>query len=1130
MVSRGKLAETVAVLATASMIATGLAVGGQIGSTVMAGIGINLASAIISSGAVRLRQRWMSSPDGIRNRDVQLVLARAFSRALTYLEAEYWKLGEANALPENEKASIRLLFKQLKREACGSFLSSLSTAVSQLSTPTDLSTEPKTARHTVWELVDTAGVLSSYSEHLGSFLRSRLLDEVCFRFAEELKTDSTECNRAWRAFQRLLLEGISADVKAVHASQELIQQDLQTLATIETGVAALKDTLDRRLPDEPFLRVLENATADMRAALRDIALTAERTDQGVESIAADVSDIKTLLDSKTEWETPRIPDDVRAAINEGWDLRNRGEYPQARDQFRKALALATGYGDRLAVARSEYCLAVVAFEFDRDIDRARIALVESLREFKASRSGRDVSAVFHQLGVMEIRSGNLDEARAYFTQALELDRAQGEKLSSAYAIHQLGWIEDHRGRAHEALELYDEALTLFLGPIQECNEDTQKEASQGVGGCYHHKALLLEHQGRIGEAESNYLRALEWYRKSGFKPDIAQVLYLLSGLKYRQAEYDTGTEFLDEAQRIYNEMADHSWCARCLDMRGRLHFTLGQRDKAAALFQSALEAVRSCGDWREEEAYLNKLGQVHLEANELAQATSYFEQAMALCKREEHLDGYVSAVEGLAQIADIQEDSDERDRLLLDGVHTLEDLLDSVQADPKRAFTLGRIGSLYDRMHDYEQALVHYLRAKDAFAALSDTAGVARALGSIARVKGLLGRRNEEFDTYRQLKELLEGSPYHDLVAVTAANLGGIYAQIGNLDEAKLLLQEAYALCQKYKLPHLPHVTSSLRQLTEQSNARRAPETNLEELIRELSELVDWFPEAKDSLFRLWMSGRTDALLGNLRNTVGVNLMICEEDVPAFLAVSESFHPYSSMCMQVVSCAYPGTGMDMIPFPKDKTMFFDHAVPVVEESVEGLRTVKFLHGSLRSRYTLVSGVPRSETTGNEGCLIMGWSPGLPRQAHELILSRPAAELLDRKVFFLPYQRHLAEDKAVSDLQFGKEIGLFPVYAGSLPDSDNVHVCASTTVRLPVLSRDRAKGVEKHIRRVRQRLIHLLSITRQSAQPTLADLTCEAGELSDSAQSADSLDLQVYILEFPRVLEKELHAALVLQHH
>jgi tetratricopeptide (TPR) repeat protein len=927
MLTKKKALDLLEILASASITSIGFAIGGTIGAAVMAGIGINLSSSIIQNGGTKLKERWLYSNDGALNHDIQRALARAFIKALIYLETEYFKSDEANTISKKEKESIKMFFKELRERVQKVFTTSLEKIVNEQEIKAYLYGRSDTVTDMLWERIRGTTLLLNYNEHFRDFLRQNLLNEMLFWFSEELKTDNKECNKAWRAFQRLLLEGIQADVKAVKASQDLILQDLQTLDVLRNQLDQLRDTIDQRLPNEPFQQGLEKAINEMQVVLKDVARTTQRTEEKVETIAADV---KKLL-PKTEAEIPKLPDDIKKLINEGWDLRNLGKYEVARSIFQKSLDLATSYKDNLAIAKAKYCLAIILNEWDKNHSAAMNILQECLKEFRNLNSSKDVAATLHQLGVIEIDVGNLDQAEAYLSQALELDKKHEVKQTIAQTLHQMGWIEDHRGHSKQAIELYDRALTYFLGIYNEDNPDTKKDAICGIASSYHHKALVYRHQGNVEETESNFNRALEWYRRSDFKPEIGKILYLLAELKYREAQYEVGGRFLDEATYIYDEIGDLSWYARCLDLKGRVNFTLGQIDEATTIFESALKAVEKSGDYKEQEEYLNKIGRVFLETGKLEQAKEYFERAKDLSLREELLDGYATAVRNLAEIAHIKKDHDERNRLLSEGIQTIEKLLLSVQAEPRRAFIIGQIGFFYEGMKNFEQALKYYQRAKKAFESLSDIGGIANSLGSIARMKGFLGKKNEEFDIYREIKKLLDGTPYYDLIAGTAINLGEIQMEMGNLDEAYILLKEAESLNEKYNLHYSTYLEKSLERLSAQMNLRKPPELNFKQLIEELFELVEWFPEAKDSIFRLWMWGRRETLLSNYRNSFGMKFMICQDDLDEFIRISDIFHPYSDLCLQVVSSKYPESGFDIVPYPADKAIFFECSFPTVRK-------------------------------------------------------------------------------------------------------------------------------------------------------------------------------------------------------
>jgi tetratricopeptide (TPR) repeat protein len=940
MLTREQIINLTEFLAAGSITAAGFAIGDTIAGSVIAGIGMSLGNHIIRGGASKLKEKWLTSTNGILNHDVQRALLRAYIKALAHLQGEYLKLYEANQLQENEKEpekAIRALFQELTEQAEQSFLPCIEKAIKEQELKEYIYDKSEKAIDTLWDRINADKLLHTYNEHFRHYLHKNLLKEVQFYFAEELKTDNRECNKAWRAFQRMLLEGIQADLKEVQAGQEIIQQDLQLLHTLREQLDRLQHSIDRRTPGEPFQSELDKAVVELHTKLVEslhrveakverVDETTIRTELKLDTVAADV---KTLIGSKTKTEIAKLPEDIQKLIDEGFNFWDTGKYEAARNAFHNALGIATGTQNKLGIAKAKYCLSTIVNEWDRNPDAAKESLQESLQIFRNEKSEIDVAATLYQLGAIEIDLGNLDQAESYLTQALELDKKNEHKQSIAHTLHQLGWLEDHRGNSKRALEFYDQALNGYLSVYHQGDPKTEKDAIRGIASCYHHKGLVCRHSGLVEDAESNFVKALEWYRKCDFKPEIGKMLYLLSELKYREAQYDAGNKFLDEALSVYGDIQDNSWRAKCLELRARVLYTLGRTDDATDVMQSSLEAAELAKDYKQQEQCLNKLGHIYLEKDKISKAQEYFEKARDISLREEFLDGYASSVKNLSEIAQRQKDSERRNKLLSEGIQTLEKLLLSVQPKPKRAFVTGQIGFFYEGMEIYEQALIYYQRAKKAFEELFDIGGIANALGSIARMKGKLGHKNEEFDTYREIKKVLDGTAYYDLIAGTAINLGEIQLEMGNIDEAKILFEEALSLCEKYNLQYLEYLEKAMEQLTAEMNLRKPPDMNFKQLVEELFELVDWFPEAKDSIFRLWMWGRKDALLANYRGSAGIKFMICQDNLDYFDKAAEILSPYADLCLQVVSSKYPGSGLDLIPYPPDKPIFFECAFPAV---------------------------------------------------------------------------------------------------------------------------------------------------------------------------------------------------------
>jgi hypothetical protein len=299
MVTKEQISSLSGIVASASIAAVGFAIGGIIGSEVMGSIGISLSAKIIERGGTKLKERWLSSDYGILNCDIQRALARALVKALEHLEDEYFELTEAGILPAEEKECIKALFKEMRKQV-GNALPTLLKTIKENEIKEYLDVGEKKNADRLLERINTSTLLDTYGKHFKDFFCQNLQKEVQLCFAEELKTDNKECNKAWRTFQLLLLEGIEQDLKVVQASQDLIRQDLEKLAGVRDHLQRLGDVIERRVPDEPFQKGLETAIGEMHSLLQDVAKTTQRTKKTVDEIAVDVKTIAEKASKKAE--------------------------------------------------------------------------------------------------------------------------------------------------------------------------------------------------------------------------------------------------------------------------------------------------------------------------------------------------------------------------------------------------------------------------------------------------------------------------------------------------------------------------------------------------------------------------------------------------------------------------------------------------------------------------------------------------------------------------------------------------------------------------------------------------------------------------------------------------------------
>jgi hypothetical protein len=316
MLSDERTLTLLGTLATASVTGIGLALGGAIGATVMAGVGINLGSTIIQNGSLKLKERWLN--DGVLNHDIQKALVRAFIKSLSFLESKFLASKQATDLRSHERASIRSLFRELRDKAQTNLRETLLRVGLEGEVRHYLLGVPETDMGEVWDAMGLDELAAPYGSEFRDFIRENLLSEILFWFNEELKTDDKDNNKAWRAFQRMLLEGMYADVKAVRGAQEEIGRDLQKLDLINGQLSEVRGIIDRRLPDELFQQELEDAVSEIRSTIQRIDDTTQRIDRNVITLLGNQKE--RLSENKLRGRLSQIRQKMLSA-HSPWELR-----------------------------------------------------------------------------------------------------------------------------------------------------------------------------------------------------------------------------------------------------------------------------------------------------------------------------------------------------------------------------------------------------------------------------------------------------------------------------------------------------------------------------------------------------------------------------------------------------------------------------------------------------------------------------------------------------------------------------------------------------------------------------------------------------------------------------------------
>jgi tetratricopeptide (TPR) repeat protein len=682
--------------------------------------------------------------------------------------------------------------------------------------------------------------------------------------------------------------------------------------TLERHTAMFRDPTNQRRRFIP----LRLDDAEIKDALKQFAYVDWRQ-KSDEQYAKLLARCQSAADVSRPSSDP--PENIKTLLKDGAAALDAGRFEEARDAFENALDLA-GAGEYLAAKiQAKTNLAVILWYWDRKPEAAKELLEECLQELHSTTFDKERSNVLFQLGTITGVLGDSDQAESLLNQALDLDRKLGWKLNEAGTLIQLGWETGHRGTSRETLEFNKLAFDCFMAVYQSTDQENREAAIRGIAECYFQRAKVHKREAKIEEAEAELMSSLEWQRKIKENHELAKVLRELAELKFHERDIQQGCKYLKEAAEIYGSIGHNLGEARCFDMMGQMLFTLGKRKQASVCWTSAAAAAEKAKDDEGTAEFSFKLGQMQLEDGNLDEAKRLFEKARdAASSRGDDLARCLAA---LARVAEMEKQPEERKALLREAIESVKKFLPTVQPPPERAALLGNIGSYYQELEEYEEALTYFQKAKGIFESVSNLHGIARTIGSIAQLKGSLGRKNEEREAYVELRKLVDGTPFHDIIAATDINLAEFEMRNGNLNEAKRLLKSAEVLCHKYQLPGLQHVVLSLDYVELMLAARQPPDVGMNELIDELCNQLRACPQNKDGYLRYWTFSRIRAFIGNLRGSLGLHLMIVEDSLDAFKLVATKFKAYADWNLLAVPSEFPEDIVDMITVTEGMCLF-----------------------------------------------------------------------------------------------------------------------------------------------------------------------------------------------------------------
>lgn len=241
------------VVLASALIAVGIFFGGAM-LTVAGGVGVNFASTHTQDAWTYARRRLWGR-GGKLNHDLEAALGRAFEAALKELEGRWWQTNTGSLMQRTHTQTttqVKEAFRFLRREAVGILGNGQLGELVSKAPVRDILEKEQDAAQT--DLSDRArqylseylvggqeAFLTDAHKELINHVSEHLPSRLAFWFGEELKQNNPASDRAWRAFQRLILEDLRASVNNTQASLFKVQATQEEIATNLAGLRPMID-------------------------------------------------------------------------------------------------------------------------------------------------------------------------------------------------------------------------------------------------------------------------------------------------------------------------------------------------------------------------------------------------------------------------------------------------------------------------------------------------------------------------------------------------------------------------------------------------------------------------------------------------------------------------------------------------------------------------------------------------------------------------------------------------------------------------------------------------------------------------------------------------------------------------
>jgi tetratricopeptide (TPR) repeat protein len=295
---------------------------------------------------------------------------------------------------------------------------------------------------------------------------------------------------------------------------------------------------------------------------------------------------------------------------------------------------------------------------------------------------------------------------------------------------------------------------------------------------------------------------------TGKRRDTAILLNDIGRMHNTLGQREKALEFYNQALPIMYEVGDRTGIATTLSNIGTMHDNLGRREKALAFYNQALPIEEEVGGRGGTATTLNNIGMVHNELGQREKALEFYNQALPILEEVGDRGGMATT---LNNIGIVHDNLGRREKALAFYNQALY-IMDEVGDRSGMATALNNIGGVYNALGQLEKALEFLNQVLPIMDEVGDRSGMAGSLNNIAGIYYGLGQLEKALGFFNQALPIMEevGDIYGE--GATRYNMAFIYLETGNLKEAEAHLLRVVDVWEAAQAPELEMARESLNE------------------------------------------------------------------------------------------------------------------------------------------------------------------------------------------------------------------------------------------------------------------------------------------------------------------------------